>query len=111
MRAIFASILAPTLAATLHAAGFEQSVLPVLAKSCAPCHNDRLASGSLNLAPFHQPASVLAQRDGWERIVQKARRGTPPGGGSTTSWWSIRRSGSACSRPTSSWQAPSPCPG
>ena len=62
----------------LAAAGFEQAVQPILVKSCAPCHNDRLASGSLNLAPFHSPASVLAQRDGWERILQKVRSGEMP---------------------------------
>src|SRR5262245_2926989 len=58
--------------------GFEKAVQPVLAKTCAPCHNDRLASGNLNLAPFAAPASVLAQREGWERILAKIRTGEMP---------------------------------
>jgi hypothetical protein len=60
------------------AAGFESVVQPVLAKSCLPCHNDTLASGSLNLAPFGRRESIAAERDGWERIIQKMRTGEMP---------------------------------
>ncbi len=60
------------------AAGFEKVVQPVLAKTCAPCHNDRLASGGLNLGPFAAPGSVTEHREGWERILQKIRTGEMP---------------------------------
>ena len=60
------------------AAAFEKSVPPVLAKTCAPCHNDRLASGGLNLGPFSAPGSIAEHRDGWERILQKIRTGEMP---------------------------------
>lgn len=65
----------------LHAAGpgeFERTVQPVLSKTCAGCHNDRLASGSLNLGPFTHPASLTQRRDEWERILQKIRAGEMP---------------------------------
>jgi len=60
---------------------FEQAVQPVLAKSCAPCHNERMASGGLNLKAFSTAASIHEYREGWERIVLKIRTGEmpPPG--------------------------------
>jgi cytochrome c553 len=60
------------------AAAFEKSVPPVLAKTCAPCHNDRLTSGGLNLAPFSTPGSITEHRAGWEKILQKLRTGEMP---------------------------------
>jgi cytochrome c5 len=59
-------------------ATFDKSVQPLLNRTCLPCHNDRLASGSLNLAPFTNPSSVAQNRDGWERILQKVRTGEMP---------------------------------
>ena len=57
---------------------FDSTVPPVFRKSCAPCHNDRLASGGLNLDAFNAPTSVLEHRDEWERILQKIRTGEMP---------------------------------
>ena len=59
-------------------ATFETTVTPVLAKNCTACHNDRLASGGLNLGPFGNPASVTSHREEWERILQKIRTGEMP---------------------------------
>src|ERR671912_706933 len=59
-------------------ATFESTIPPVLNKSCAACHNDRLASGGLNLGPFTVPTSVMEHRDDWERILQKIRTGEMP---------------------------------
>ena len=60
------------------ALGFDQIVTPVLTQSCAGCHNDRMASGGLNLQPFSVASSIHEQRDGWERILQKVRTGEMP---------------------------------
>ncbi len=57
---------------------FDKTVLPVLVKTCSPCHNDRLASGGLNLGPFSQSASLIEHREEWERILQKIRTGEMP---------------------------------
>ncbi len=57
---------------------FESTVTPVLTKSCMACHNDRMASGGLNLGPFQAPSSIMAQREDWERILQKIRTGEMP---------------------------------
>lgn len=57
---------------------FDASVKSVLQKSCTPCHNDRMQSGSLNLSPFLNAGSIVEHRDGWERIVQKVRTGEMP---------------------------------
>ncbi|MGH8248383.1 MAG: DUF1587 domain-containing protein [Gammaproteobacteria bacterium] len=59
-------------------AAFEKAVQPVLGKTCAPCHNDRMTSGGLNLGPFLTPASITERREGWEKILQKIRTGEMP---------------------------------
>jgi hypothetical protein len=61
--------------------GFEKAVQPVLTKTCAPCHNEQLASGGLNLGPFGRSASITEYREGWEKILRKLRSGEmpPPG--------------------------------
>ncbi len=66
------------LAADSSTASFEKTVQPVIAKTCAPCHNENLASGGLNLTAFSTPASVLEHREGWEIILQKIRTGEMP---------------------------------
>jgi hypothetical protein len=58
--------------------GFERTVLPLLNRSCAGCHNERVMSGSLNLAPFAYPESLHERRDEWERVIQKVRTGEMP---------------------------------
>jgi hypothetical protein len=58
--------------------GFDTSVQPVLVKTCAPCHNEKLASGGLNLGAFSTSASIAQNRDGWERILRKLRTGEMP---------------------------------
>jgi hypothetical protein len=59
-------------------AAFESAVRPVLATTCAPCHNERLSSGGLNLAPFSAAGSIAENREGWEKILQKIRTGEMP---------------------------------
>lgn len=57
---------------------FDSTIKPVFTRSCAPCHNDRNASGGLNIAPFMQPSSLGEYREGWEKIVQKMTSGEMP---------------------------------
>jgi hypothetical protein len=59
-------------------ADFEKAVRPLLTASCAPCHNEALASGGLNISLFTAPASVAEHREGWERILRKIRKGEMP---------------------------------
>ncbi len=59
-------------------AAFAKTVKPLIESSCMQCHNDRLASGSLNLGVFLGPASLTESREGWERIIQKLRSGEMP---------------------------------
>jgi cytochrome c553 len=68
----------PAKAAGSTDATFDTTVKPILAKSCTPCHNDRMASGSLSLTGFLTPASLTNHRDEWERILQKIRTGEMP---------------------------------
>jgi mono/diheme cytochrome c family protein len=57
---------------------FDRVVTPVLGKTCKPCHNDRMASGNFDAAQFLAPASLVDQREGWSKIVQKLRDGEMP---------------------------------
>jgi hypothetical protein len=65
-------------AADAPTASFDSAVKPVLSNTCALCHNDRMASGGLNVKAFLTPDSVTAYRDGWETILQKLRAGEMP---------------------------------
>jgi hypothetical protein len=57
---------------------FENTVQPVLAKTCTPCHNAQLASGALNIAGFTKVSSLTSDRPGWDRILDKLRAGEMP---------------------------------
>ncbi len=57
---------------------FEKTVQPVLNSTCSPCHNDRLASGGLDVAAFVKTGPVAQSREGWEKILQKIRSGEMP---------------------------------
>jgi hypothetical protein len=81
IRVSVAALLAASVVKAAETGKFEQAVQPVLAKSCAPCHNERMASGGLNLKAFSTADSIHQYREGWERIVLKIRTGEmpPPG--------------------------------
>ncbi len=78
-----AKAILPACAALLVAQGpakpsFDHSVAPLLTRNCLSCHNDRVQSGSVNLNPLTSPATVLANREDWEKVVQKVRSGEMP---------------------------------
>src|SRR5712691_12645145 len=60
------------------AASFKTTVQPVLAKTCLPCHNEKITSGGLNLGPYSAPGSIVQHRDDWQKILQKIRTGEMP---------------------------------
>lgn len=68
----------PLIGAATGAGSFEKDVQPILRDTCSVCHNEKLSSGGLNLTPFMDPSSVIANRDGWEAIVAKLRAGEMP---------------------------------
>jgi hypothetical protein len=57
---------------------FEKTVAPVLTRSCTPCHNENLASGGMDIAPFTDPGSLTKSRDGWDVILRKLRASEMP---------------------------------
>jgi hypothetical protein len=73
-----AGLMACIVAPAVSAATFESTVQPVLGTTCKLCHNDRLASGGLNITAFLTPASLAEHRDGWEVILRKIRSGEMP---------------------------------
>lgn len=77
-QAAAASAAASTAAGEASGSNFDTAVKPILRKSCQPCHNDRMASGNLNIIPFSAVSSIHEGRDEWERILQKVRTGEMP---------------------------------
>src|SRR5262245_57753065 len=57
---------------------FQQRVEPILKNVCSNCHNDRLASGGLNVLPLADAKSIKDNRDTWEAIVRQVRGGDMP---------------------------------
>jgi mono/diheme cytochrome c family protein len=59
---------------------FTATVQPFLRHNCIGCHNERLTSGGLNLAPYLTAAASVAlnDRERWELVVQKLRAGEMP---------------------------------
>jgi mono/diheme cytochrome c family protein len=76
--AIAVSIAGPLCAADAPPADFDSAVKPVLSKTCALCHNDKLSSGGLNVKLLLVPDSIATYRDGWETILEKLRAGEMP---------------------------------
>jgi hypothetical protein len=71
-------LLVLTAGLSLSAQSFDKTVQPVLTKTCAPCHNERMASGGLNIAGFTKASSLVSDRDGWARILAKLKAGEMP---------------------------------
>src|SRR5215813_13937684 len=65
-------------AGSLLAGTFDKDVEPLLRQNCTGCHNEKLASGGLNISRFLDPASLATGREGWEHIVAKLRSGEMP---------------------------------
>jgi len=57
---------------------FDSVVLPVVKGTCANCHNDRVASGGLNVTTMMSAASLAPQRLVWEKVLQRVRAGDMP---------------------------------
>src|SRR5688572_7547427 len=57
---------------------FDAVVVPVLKGTCANCHNDRLASGGLDVTGMMSAASIAGQRAAWEKVLQRLRAGDMP---------------------------------
>ena len=72
------SLLCGLLASRSLGQNFETAARPVLSKTCAPCHNDSLSSGGLNINAFATPDSVSEHREGWEMILRKIKTGEMP---------------------------------
>jgi mono/diheme cytochrome c family protein len=59
-------------------ASFDQAVAPFVKQNCAVCHNDQLKTGGLALTKYHDAASMLHDRDLWEKVVRRVRAGEMP---------------------------------
>ncbi len=56
----------------------EKTIRPFLVENCLYCHNAKKASGGLNLEQFQTAASLTAERETWERILQRLQAGEMP---------------------------------
>jgi len=75
---LLGSLIATVVSAAPGAPSFDKTVQPLLRTSCAMCHNEKNASGGLNVSAFLDPQSIKSSREGWERIVSKVSGGEMP---------------------------------
>src|SRR5947207_727496 len=68
----------PAGAAAASVGSFQRNVAPILKNVCANCHNDRLASGGLNVLRLAEPKALSENRDTWEAIARQVRGGEMP---------------------------------
>jgi hypothetical protein len=63
-------------------ASFEQSVKPVLVRSCYGCHNSKLQTAGLDLEAYPTAASIEQDPHTWDKVVEKLKTGKMPPPGS-----------------------------
>ncbi len=59
-------------------AEFQQDVLPVMAKSCLGCHNDKSRAGKLSLEALRDPATTATHTAVWQSVLEKVSAGAMP---------------------------------
>ncbi len=57
---------------------YEQVVAPFVQQNCAACHNEKLKTAGLALTSYHNTASILHDRELWEKVVRRVRAGEMP---------------------------------
>jgi hypothetical protein len=57
---------------------FERIVQPILLDTCAECHAEPSPNAGLNILPFTRPDSIVTERHGWERILERLLAGGMP---------------------------------
>jgi mono/diheme cytochrome c family protein len=73
-----AILLAQTTPTKSTAADFERSVLPVLARNCFTCHNEKLKTANLNLEAFRDFSLAPQHPEIWEKVLNKLQAGQMP---------------------------------
>jgi hypothetical protein len=60
---------------------YEKSVLPVLAKNCFGCHNQKLNTAGLNLEAYREGSAAVQEKAVWAKVEEKIGTGQmpPPG--------------------------------
>src|SRR5262249_54015586 len=59
-------------------AEFQRAVLPVLAKNCFACHNQKLNTANLNLEIFRDSSLARQKPELWEKVLDKLSAGQMP---------------------------------
>jgi uncharacterized protein DUF1592/uncharacterized protein DUF1588/uncharacterized protein DUF1587/uncharacterized protein DUF1585/uncharacterized protein DUF1595/cytochrome c len=57
---------------------FEKTVQPFLKSNCLLCHNAKMKVGGLSLDGYSSARTALANRELWEKVIQKLRAGQMP---------------------------------
>jgi hypothetical protein len=71
-------LVAQTPAASPQVPSFDADVRPMLTETCQACHNSKVMSGGLDIAPLLNPGSLASHRAAWERIVARLHAGEMP---------------------------------
>ncbi len=61
-----------------YSADFVKSIQPFFAKNCYSCHSAKLKTGGLNLEAYVNTASIAADPERFEKILQRLKAGEMP---------------------------------
>ncbi len=68
----------PTKAPVNAAETYQKTVLPVLAKNCFGCHNEKLNIAGLNLEALRKGSAAVKEKAVWKNVLVKLRDGDMP---------------------------------
>lgn len=74
----YCTLFLTLLTGSLLAQTFDATIKPILKQSCFACHNERMASGGMNVQTLFDATTLASARPSWERIVEKIRTGEMP---------------------------------
>jgi hypothetical protein len=63
----------PTKAPVNAAETYQKTVLPVLAKNCFGCHNEKLNIAGLNLEALRKGSAAVKEKAVWKNVLVKLR--------------------------------------
>ena len=63
---------------TAQQSDFDHVVAPFVQQNCATCHNEKLRVAGLALTKYHDTATLVRDRDLWDKVIRRVRNGEMP---------------------------------
>lgn len=77
--ALFSAVIAQGAEpASPDAAGFQQTIQPILTRYCGDCHGDEAPEAEMSLTKWESPESAMADRERWIKVLKLLKSGVMP---------------------------------